>query len=140
MNSTILSRIDANKDNVECRPVFASDFDFYYSRSPFQVRINLWGWPARLVYRIMKRRWEKLGIPADDVGEVHNIVMNIIREEAQLKDKKFVGVVAALQKRGLIAREPWLNTPETWKAVVKVWREHNPADATCAQTIGLLSQ
>jgi len=47
------------KNCIEIRPVFYGDFDRYNIRGEYQVRINLWGWTARIVSWMMYFNWKK---------------------------------------------------------------------------------
>ena len=57
MEAPCACETETPRNGIEARPVFRGDFDRYQSRGCHQVRINLWGWPAKFVERIMRRRW-----------------------------------------------------------------------------------
>lgn len=55
---------------AESSPVWRGSFDFYRDRGPYQVRIHIWGWPAKLLWRIMSPRWITRGYTPTPEGEV----------------------------------------------------------------------
>ena len=55
---------------VESSPVWRGSFDFYRERGPYQVRIHLWGWPAKVLWRILSPRWKIRGYTPTPEGEV----------------------------------------------------------------------
>jgi hypothetical protein len=52
-------------NGIKIRPVFLGDFDRFQYRGKYQVRISLWGLPARIIQRIFKKTWDKRGISPD---------------------------------------------------------------------------
>jgi hypothetical protein len=52
-------------NGIEIRPVFSGDFDRSQHRGKYQVRISIWGLPARIIQKIFKKTWDKRGISPD---------------------------------------------------------------------------
>jgi hypothetical protein len=53
----------------EIRPVYNDAFDFYRERGAYQVRINLWGWPAKIAYRLLFSYWRRRNLNPNRDGE-----------------------------------------------------------------------
>ena len=60
---------------IGCCPVFGGHFDHHLDRGPFQVRISVWGWPARIIYRMLIGRWARKGLHASRYGNAMPIFL-----------------------------------------------------------------
>lgn len=54
---------------IESSPVWRGSFDFYRERGAYQIRIHIWGWPAKLLWRLLSPRWITRGYTPTPEGE-----------------------------------------------------------------------
>ena len=55
--------------NINIEPIRAGDFDFHLNRTAFQIRINIWGKLAKLIFKLMFNYWNKHGHNLNYNGE-----------------------------------------------------------------------
>ena len=99
MQLTILCQLEAKEGrHFSVLPVRADHFDFVPGRGPFQVRVNFWCWPAKLLWKF----WPGVGnrLVAKDLS--HSVACAIVREEAAIGANSGFNVLLRMRDLGLI--------------------------------------
>lgn len=59
------------------RPVCQGDYENFENRGNYQIRINIWGFPAKILWKFMRYFWMKQGITVLKEGQSFLNVRNI---------------------------------------------------------------